>query len=194
MTNYYQFETDNYEDYGVQDNPDLDGKISFIAGRLIKEALPALVFEVDFPKDYRLPHFLGDIIPLVSDEVVRLLEAIGIDNFQTFPVTLINPETRQKWEGYSAFNVLGLVKAVDMKKSDADILMGQDQEGTMPALVAFRNIALEESKIRGLLMFRLAESPGELIVHERIFEQFKKNRPKDGEAWGIDFVKIEVVN
>lgn len=184
-------EVDHSLDYGVVANPDIGDDPAFLTGHLIGEDLPTLVFEVNFPKDARLPHFLGYEIPLVSGELIQVFKATGIDNFQIFPARLTNSETGQFWDDFFAFNVLGLIRAANLEYSDFDVLMDGGDDSEVPALLAFREIALDKDKIpSAVLMFRMAEDPGNLIVHEQLVKLLFKNRPEDG--WGIDLIEVDL--
>jgi hypothetical protein len=191
MSEYFLLEADNYNDYGVTENPKIDDDSSFLGGSLITKQLPALVFEINFPKKENPPHFFGDEIPLVSKAFLEALKKCGIDNFQSFPAKLINPDTGQSWEDYLAFNVVGLVKAADMEKSDFDTLMEGDDDGIEVPLVAFRDVVLEKAKTNGMDMFRMAESPVALVISEKIVDFLSANKPKGG--WGLDAIEIETV-
>lgn len=192
MSAYYLLEADNYSDYGVTENPKIDDDSSFLAGSVISKELPPLVFEVNFPKKKKLPHFFGDEVLLASKAFLEALKNSGVDNFQSFPAKVINPDTGQSWEDYFAVNVIGLVKAVDMEKSDFDILMEGDDEGIETPLVAFRDIVLEKNKIKDMHMFRLVESPVALIVSNKVVDFLVNNKPKGG-LWGLDLVEVETV-
>jgi hypothetical protein len=191
MTEYYLFETNNYLDYGVTQNPKLGDELSFLSGRVITGKMPELVFEVNFPAEEKLPHFLGNEIPLLSKTLVDALQKAGIDSFQVFPAILLNSATGQSWNNYVAFNTIGLIKAVNMEKSDFDILMEGDDEGIEIPLVAFREIILDKNKTNDALMFRTAESPVNLVVQSRVITYLGDNRPKDG--WGIAIKKLETI-
>jgi len=189
MTDYYEFDTNNYIDFGVKKGPKLPPVISFMSGKIITGPLPELVFEVDFPKGEPLPHLLGDEVPLVSNALLEILKRVGIDNYQIFPAKIVNPNTKQIWEGYHAFNVIGLVKAANMDASDYDTLMAGSPDGVSVPLVAFRKIVLDEKNTLGLYMFRLAESPDVILVKQNVVEELKANKPENG--WGIRIVKCE---
>jgi hypothetical protein len=189
MTDYYEFDTNNYIDYGVKKGPKLPPAISFMSGEIIKSPLPELVFEVNFPKGEQLPHLLGDEVPLVSGTLLEVLKRAGIDNFQIFPANIMNPTTKQTWEGYYAFNVIGLISAANMQASDYDTLMAGSPDGVNLPLVAFRTIVLDEKNTFGLPMFRLAQSPDVILVNQYVVEALKANKPVNG--WGIRIVKCE---
>lgn len=189
---YHQIKPDIYLDYGVTQNPELPDEVSFIAGRIIGEPLSEpLVFEVDFPSDVEIPHFIGDYIPVFSDFLVKILRSGGVDNFQVFPALLQNPETGQEWSGFWAFNAIGLVPAANRELSEGTILMEGDEEGVEIPLIAFNKIVLDKAKTYGFLMFRLAESPKTLIIHHKIEEHIDANRPPNG--WNFMATDIETV-
>lgn len=189
---YQQIEPDNYADYGVTQNPELDSDVSFIDGARITEPLPnPLVFEVNFPKGESPPHFLGDSIPLFSDRLVQVLRKAGADNFEAFPAVLRNPDTGAEWRDYWAVNVLGLVAWANLEESEYDTLMDGDPEGVETPLLGFHTIVLDRRKTRDdLLMFRLAESPSTLIIHDRVDKIIDANRPPDG--WRFDAIEVDV--
>lgn len=190
MSNYHLFETGNFLDYGITENPKIGDEQSFLSGEVIDEKkLPALEFETNFPPKKKLPHFLGDEIPLISKELIDCLRKAGIDSFQAFPVKLTNPETGQKFDNYFAFNFIGIIKAVNMDKSDFDILMEGDEE--TPPLLAFREIVLNRDEINDALMFRIIESPFNLLIHDSIVDYLASDKPKDG--WGIVLTEVEVI-
>lgn len=191
MTTYYEFDSDSFVDYGIKKSPALDGDISFIEGQKIVEQLPPLVFEANFPIGERPPHFMGDTIPLASKQFIDTLRAAGVDNFQVFEAKVFNPETGEKWDNYYAFNVIGLVKAAVLERSDYDTIMEDDPEGIEMPLIAFNEIVLDKNKLRDLLIFRMAESPGTLIVHENVIKALEANSPSEG--WGIDSYELELV-
>jgi len=189
---YHQITTDNYLDYGVTKNPKLPGGVSFLAGAQIQGPLPSpLVFQVDFPTRQDVPHLLGDSIPIVSDYLSKTLRGCGVDNFQLFPAVLRNPKTRIEWDGFWAFNAIGLVAAAKMDKSKSDLLMEGDPEGVDVPLRAFTDLVLDAKKTRGLLMFRLAEAPPTLLIEDRVNKYIDAHDPPDG--WGFDAIEVPAV-
>lgn len=191
MTTYYEFDPDSFVDYGIKKSPALDSELSFIEGQKINERMPPLFFEANFPLGERPPHYMGDTIPLASKQLIDTLRAAGVDNFQVFEAKVFNPETGEKWDNYYAFNVIGLVKAAVLERSDYDTIMGDDPEGIEMPLIAFNEIVLDKNKLRDLLIFRMAESPGTLIVHENVVKALEANLPSEG--WGIDSYELELV-
>ena len=189
---YHHIEPDNFSDYGVTRKPKLPDGVSFIKGVSITEPLPEpLIFEVDYPKRDDIPHFLGDTISLFSDHLVKTLRSGGVDNFQVFPAVLRNPSRGLEWTNFWAFNAVGLIEAAALDRSGYDTIMGADSDGVDIPLLGFTKLVLSKAKVREALMFRLAESPSTLLIHDKINAHIDANDPPDG--WGFDATEIEVV-
>ncbi len=189
MMKYYQIYDDYYLDYGITSGPTLpDGSV--MAGKVFDaNDLPELIYEINVPDDEACPHFMSDGAVIVSERFVKALQGVGVNNFQLFPATLINPDTEKKRTGYFLFNVLGLLGAADLDRSSFDMLMDGDVEGVDVPLVAFNQVALDSEKIRGLRLFRLAEDPTILIIDDIIKSALKQNRPEEG--WGVMFEELD---
>ena len=188
---YHQIEPDNFSDYGVTLEPELADDVSFLRGARIEERLASpLVFEVDYPSGEDPQHLLGDTIQIFSDRLVKVLRSAGADNFETFPAVLRNPETGAEWKGFQAVNVLGIVGWANLEESEYDTIMEGDAEGVTTPLVGFHTIVIDARKTRDdLLMFRLAEMPSALVIHDRVKKVIVANRPKDG--WRFDAIAID---
>lgn len=115
------------------------------------------------------PHWLGTRIPLVSERFLEVLKQAGVDNFQAIPVLLKDP-SGQSWTSHAAFNVVGVVDAADPEASSDTTLV------------------LARAKTRGHIVFRLADDPDKLLVHDRVMRMLRQNVPAEG--WG--FTPIEV--
>jgi hypothetical protein len=178
-------------DYGLTGGPTLpDGSV--LAGRLTDaDELPELLYEINVPDDQLCPHFMTGEAVIVSKQFIDVLLGIGVQNFQSFPAVLINPETGKKRGNYFLFNVLGLIKAADLSQSSFDMLMEGDPNGVEVPLVAFNHLVLDEKKIRSLKMFRLAEDPTSLIIDETVVNSLKQHRPEGG--WGVIFEAVDTL-
>lgn len=96
---------------------------------------------------------------LMLRALVEALQGAGVDNLQIFPAVLTEKSTEAVREDYCVVNVLGKVAAADMKQSQA-ISLGEGH--------VFTQLTVDSGKARGLLMFRLAESLVDVIVHQRV--------------------------
>lgn len=190
MTIYHHIEVDGFSDYGITANPKIPRGTSFITGRRITASLfTPLVFLADYPG--KIPHFLGNRIPIFSSLMVETLQKAGADNFEAFPATVKNPQTGTEWSNYFAINVIGLLSAINMSKSEHDVLMSSSDEGIGIPLLGLHTITLEMPRTHDLLMFRLAESPSVLLIHDLIMNHIDANAPPGG--WGFDATEVQAV-
>ncbi len=110
-----------------------------------------------------MPAFLPAKPPLFRDDLIEALRDFGVTNFDTYSVELIDPDNDRAYTNYKAINIIGLVAAADMDKSDATVY------DNIPLIdVDFDNLVIDESKTHGILMFRLAESSNAVLIHERL--------------------------
>jgi Immunity protein family (Imm11) len=95
---------------------------------------------------------------IMEKRLVATLQAAGVDNLQVFPAVVVNHQAGTVIENYLAVNVVGMVSCADMSKSTAKPLAD---------VHFFLKLEIDPGKARDALMFRLAESPMEIIVHEK---------------------------
>lgn len=99
--------------------------------------------------------------PVATDAFVDALEEAGVDNIVIYDVVLrsrSNPSITIG--GYKAINIIGLVKAVGPET----IYLTDSRMGD----ASMENVELEPNAIKGLYMFRLAESMRTIVVHEKV--------------------------
>jgi hypothetical protein len=188
---YHHIDSANDSDYQVTREPEMPDEQDFVYGKKFKGKVPKpLVFEVDYPTRKDVPHFIGETIPVFSDALVKVFRSAGVDNFQTFPAVLRN-EKGTEWDGFQVFHEVGLIAAASFDKSEYDMIMEGDPAGVSTPLAGFRLLVLDRKKTRNVAMFRLAESPDTLLIHDRVLAHIKKNSPPDG--WGFDATEVETV-
>ncbi|WP_444993943.1 hypothetical protein [Aliikangiella sp. IMCC44359] len=146
--------------YGMPDLPN-DLKDDWMFGQTFTEE-PEQPIHVEiqegFEKKQLLPCFDHPFI--ANQEFVDALIEIGVDNIITYDVLLHNEDYSVTYEGYKAINIIGLIKAAgpgtvylgDSKLIDASI----------------ESLELEPRSIKGLYIFRLAESISTIVVHEKV--------------------------
>lgn len=149
-----------------------------------KENIPTPV-EINFDayKGYTgEPPSLEDLgIPLMSQKLANILISAGVDNLELFPAILKNNQTGQIFE-YQVYNVIGRVAAMDLQASDYETYEKMNQVGS----ASIYELALDESIIQDLLLFRLSENLSTLIVHESV-----KNKIVEAGIQDITFIKPE---
>lgn len=128
-----------------------------------------------------LPNDFQDFtVPLMSKRFKDVLESVGVDNINYLPVLIRNAETKQTYD-YFAFNLIGLVSAVDFEKSKIG-----SHDGDFIGDSQIYDLVIDESKCRNMLMFRLAEKFSTILVHQRVKEAIEKNGIKT-----VKFLKPE---
>ena len=188
---YHHIDSSSSDDHHVTQEPDLVSAGAFRYGVRVDVDVPdPLVFEVDYPSKESVPHFVGETTPVFSDQLVKTFRSAGVENFQLFPAVLRNPATGAEWDGFWVFHAIGLIAAADLERSESDTIMkGARKGGPSVPLVGFQVLVLDQSKTRNAMMFRLAESPDILLIHDRVLEHIKAHRPPNG--WGFDATEID---
>jgi hypothetical protein len=164
--------------------------ISFIKGIKLDAVPPApLNFLGELP-DEMPPHFLiGNSIPVASALFLNVLKEAGVDNFETFPVSLYSKKLKKTWTDYYVINTIGVEDVADLEKSKYDTIMpGND---LVPPFLGFHEVIFSAEKlINDPKMFRIVQNKTMLFIHEFVRETFRRMVPP--EKWGIVFTEIDV--
>jgi uncharacterized protein DUF1629 len=96
---------------------------------------------------------------VMHNKFVTALRKAGVDNVQTFPAVITEEESGRNFKGYVAANVVGLVSCANVAESKSH---------PFADVYVFEDLVIDPKKTHGLLLFRLAESPTEIIVHETV--------------------------
>lgn len=107
----------------------------------------------------KLPVFIDGVVPLMRVDLIRSLESAGVTNLDLYPAALIDPDSGERHSNYWAFNLIGLMSAVNRAASTP--------AAHEPA-PAFENVRFDSSLPEGLLCFRLAEKPSAILVHQSV--------------------------
>lgn len=107
--------------------------------------------------------------PIMSSAFAAALGEAGVDNLDLYDAVLRSEDGRIVYEGYKAFNVVGLVAAADLGKS----LLDPDVPSRFFD-ASFSSLSLDEQKPMGALMFRLAEYLGAVVVHAVVKERLEQ--------------------
>jgi hypothetical protein len=140
----------------IDDEPFING-VSFRRGAKITQTLPIpLVYTLQHmipDADGHGPHMpstLGAGIPLYRVDFIAALEEAGVDNLDYYDAIVKDPDNGKVYTHYKAVNILGLVAAADMAKSDAVV-----HEGGPIIDVDFDRLVIDDKKAAGFLFFRL---------------------------------------
>jgi hypothetical protein len=162
---YYVMTCEGVDPMPIARGPEPEIDDNWMLGRLIDEnTVPKrLTYTLDTDYGGTPKAMYEEANPVMSNDLVKVLTSAGVNNIQYFDAILVNPDSGHEYADYKAFNVVGLVAAADMTKSE---LMGTSDSSMGD--VDFHALVLDESKARGLLLFRLAEKISAIVVHEKI--------------------------
>lgn len=108
------------------------------------------------------PDYFDGTISFMSPRLVEALTGAGVHNLSLYPAVITYTTTRE-WHEVFAFNLVGLVSAVDFQKSN---ITSYDGDFMMDSSI--RGFEVDPNKARDLAMFRLAENCMTVLVHQRI--------------------------
>ena len=124
------------------------------------------------------PDFPGVMVPMYDAGILlfteRMLLAIreaGVDNLDVYDAVVRDTATGRPYKEYKAVNIVGAIACADLGKSDY-----QAPSGSEIVDVDFDSLAIDESKTRGVLMFRLAECITAILVHEKVKKNLEKHK------------------
>ena len=99
---------------------------------------------------------------VLSSRLRLLLTAHGVHNIEYYPVELENPVDNTRSDDYQLGNLIGRVACFDLELSE---LQRDPRTGAIEFIDA---LALDESKIGELRMFRTSEHAQVIVVHDDI--------------------------
>lgn len=151
-------------------------KAKFSTGVRIPDGTVPDPLEIDLdpvePYDEAMGPAVPDVLEIsglvLSERLYRTIVEFGVDNLDAYPAVLIDTETKERFTGYYAVNVVGLIAAADMQKSVATV-----QPGGPVIDVAFDQLVIDDAKARGALMFRLAESTMSVWLHPALVKHIQ---------------------
>lgn len=138
---------------------------SLIDGTFIdptEEDLPFLVTYDDPTGSPLFDYYSGKSI--MSRKMVNALKQAGADNLQEFATEMRNKRTGEVNNDFVTVNLIGLVSCANVSESETSELGSS---------YYFHNLVIDPAKTGGLLLFRLAESQIDVLVHERVADALK---------------------
>lgn len=151
--------------YMIEDGVDFDGVRSWALGQPFTANLPnPIPLELVPVNDFQgePPDMFDGYMCVMSAPMVEALLATGADNVDAYPTQLTDNANGRQFD-YRAVNLIGLIAAADLAKSEWENLDGEPKLDTH-----FADLAIDAGKARGQLIFRLAEDTGSIIIHERV--------------------------
>lgn len=108
------------------------------------------------------PDYYDDSISLMSPRLKKVLDSNGVDNVQYFPAIITYRGTGETYEWY-AFNIIGLIHAVDFDNSDVE-----NEDGLALINSRISGFVVDPKKTNGAKLFRLAENVMTTLVSDQI--------------------------
>lgn len=100
---------------------------------------------------------------IMRADVYEAVRSAGVDNVDVYKALVKREDGSVFAENYLAYNILGALKATDLGKSQ---FAPENPSRMIDASI--EKLTVDESRARGLLMFRLAESIRTIVVHETV--------------------------
>jgi hypothetical protein len=169
-TNYFVFRARVDEDSArISSEPKLPPRYdTWMTGQRLPIELPdPMVYSIDEPDEgTMLPYFTAPGAPLMTDELLGVFEASGVDSLDVYNAIIQETRTGKEYANYKSVNVVGLVSAADLSESEySPPTMGEPLVD-----VWFEKLVLDEGRCGGQLMFRLAEAVNVVLVHKKVKE------------------------
>jgi hypothetical protein len=100
---------------------------------------------------------------LVSARLKEVLDSTGVDNVDYYPAEIVDEATGKVYRDYYAANIIGIIACLDMEKSDYVPMTSFPD-----AVLEFKEMHLDYSKVHGARLFRLHEKSSIILIHESI--------------------------
>jgi hypothetical protein len=164
-TEYFMLDSRDAEDTMLLRSLQDVGGVTWYSGRRFTAPVPDPLY-VDIVEGYEsdtVPLSYNSNVPLMRDDLLACLKSNRADNIDSYPGIIRNTVTGEETHGYSAINIIGLVRAADPAETfyyeanpsrliDADI----------------DSLAIDAKRAHGFLLFRLAECVTGVVVHEKL--------------------------
>lgn len=150
--------------------PHFEG-VNWNLGRFIDRPIPTpIVVELD-PEcpGIMMPMFYSGLL-LFNDEMIGALQKSGVNNFQVFDAIIKDTVNNTEYNNYKVINIIGVVAAADLDKSDYEA-----HDGAALIDTDFDSLVIDESKAKGQYMFRLAEAVSAIVIHENVKKSLESN-------------------
>jgi hypothetical protein len=150
---------------------------NFFRAKPFGPAFPVpVLFKIDTDSEGRRMPTLFTTPALVARRAFYdLLVAAGVDNVESYPAHIANPESDETFEDYRLLNIVGRVACADLAASNAAELG--------PGIRVIDEPVLRKQALQDALIFRLAEDPVQIVVSDALAARIR--------AAGYDDVYLE---
>jgi hypothetical protein len=162
--NYYVLDSESDDMMLLYEPEDPSDEEDWVSGHRFKtQPKEPVVVEIQEENEHaELLPFFGTAT-LMSDAFYEALREAGVDNLDVYDARIQSGDGSVVYEGYKAFNVIGMVQAADLSRT-----VFNDPSGSRLIDAGIENLAIDPKKTKDLLMFRLAEYVAAVIVHEKV--------------------------
>lgn len=122
-------------------------------------------------------HERGELLPyfgtakLMRADFFNALWEAGVDNLDVYEAVIQTEDGSIRHQGYKAFNLIGVVRAADLRQT-----VFNDPPASRFIDASISKLEIDPNKAKGLLMFRLAEYVGAVVVHRTVKEAIEAKR------------------
>ena len=162
---YFMLDADHPDDIMLLRPLQAIGGISWESGRRFTGAVPQPLY-VNIVEGYEVdtvPPIYTSRVPMMRDDLLACFIENGVDNIDSYPIVITNRVTGEEIAGYSAINIIGLVRAADVTQT---VFSPNNPSRLIDADIDA--LTIDSSRASGLLLFRLAEAVTGVVVHEKI--------------------------
>lgn len=165
---YYFLRQDLFDGHDVIEidgHTDETGSRDWLSGAAFADPLPPQTLLLDPAYGRRFPELFDTTVPVMSSRLLEVLEECGVANLDRYPVVLRNKVTGEETSGYSAVNVIGIVDAADLDRSEYRPRFGK------PKFTG--KITIDAARTEGANCFRLLYGPGLIVVSESVAQKVR---------------------
>jgi hypothetical protein len=173
-TTYYVLDSTADDEADITRGPRLKGPLdNWMGGERWAVDVPSnLVFQIEEDDEGVMLPFFNDVVPLMRVDLLKALREAGVDNIDDYPAIIRETRSGREYRDYRVVNIIGAVRAADLAASDVE---PSGFDGSFDIDAFFNTLKLDESAAQGLLLFRLAESVGTILVHAKVREHVEKS-------------------
>ncbi len=153
---------DNNISLGTIDSNNELEPINLLKGKKLSPEPKYINIELSDNSGNFYPDIISVPITLYSDKIKNCLDECEVNNIDYYPVKILDKKTNSVNTKYWFAHIRGRIPCLDIENSDTEIDIFGDG-------VDFKSFSIDESKTRGLQIFRLDELGRLVIINQRIY-------------------------
>lgn len=187
---YYIFKTQMVQWQGVNLQAEMQSDLplewrrqhDWWASVSLKGLVPTLTFSIHSEAPRIDNYFTGNQFSLYSERLISILHQTGVQ-YETFPVSIIDQETREAIEHkYRLFHLLEIDPAIDTGKS----IIEESPFSTRGATEILKLVLTDTFMRQGKALTRIKERRNLTVIHEDV-----KNLLDEAKITGCSFMPVE---